>query len=256
MMLGDEIVPVILAFVRIASFLFFIPLMQGSAIPSMAKVALAAGLSLAVVGEYEVAPIKTEMAFIGYVFVQVVIGLVLAKLVEFLMSIPKMAGSLMDIDMAFSQSSIFDPSSNQQSTPISIALNFMFLLMFLTLGGIQQLIITLIHSFKLTETLRFLEKEEFLDYVLGLVMYMMTASVQIALPVMGSMFIVNIVLMIIGRMVSSMQSGVFQNMFPIKITMGLLFLIAAIPIIGDIFVVLTERIIDEYVASFEYLFKK
>lgn len=256
MILGEEIVPIILAFARIASFLFFIPLLQGSTIPSMAKVTLAAGISLSVVGKYDVAPITSEFEFVGYLIVQIVIGLVLAKLVEFLMSIPKMAGSLMDIDMAFSQSSILDPSTNTQSTPISVAFNFMFMLIFIVMDGVQQLIITLVHSFELTETLRFLGKEEFLEYVLGLVMYMMTSAVQIALPVMGSMFIVNIVLMIIGRMVSSMQAGVFQNMFPLKITMGLLFLIAAIPIIADIFASLTETILDEYVKSFDYLFKK
>lgn len=256
MNLGNEVVPMILAFARIASFLFFTPIMQGSAIPSMAKITMAAGISLSVLGKFEVAPIQTEFEFIGYLIVQIIIGLVLAKLVEFMMTIPKLAGGLMDIDMAFSQASIFDPSTNQQSTPISTAFNFMFLLIFISLDGIQRLIVTLVHSFELTETLRFFGTDEFLDYVLGIVAYMFSSAVQIALPVMGSMFIVNVVLIIIGRMVSSMQQGVFQNMFPIKITMGLLFLIAAIPIIGDIFAFFTDKVIEEYINSFNYLFKK
>lgn len=244
----------IFAFARIAAFLFTLPFLSGNSIPSMAKVVIALGLSAAVADNVQVEMMETEFEFIGYIVMQVVIGITLAKLVEFMLTIPSMAGGMMDFDMGFSQSQMMDPSSNQQGTILSGMLNMFFLLIFILLDGIQQLIMTLIRSFELTETLRYFGEEAFLNYVVGLFMYMFTSGIQIALPVMGAMFVINFVLIIMGRTAPQMQ--IFVNMFAVKITAGILFLVLIIPLLGDMFTQLTDDLLDEYINMFNYLFKK
>lgn len=252
--MGEELSAIIMAFARIASFLFFIPFLSGKMIPGIAKVVIALALSFAVADKVEVRDFENVVQLVGYVIVQIGIGLTLAKIVEFMASIPKMAGALMDIDMGFAQASIMDPSTNQSNTILATALNMLFVMIFVSLNGVNQLIFTLVKSFELTETLRFLTNGQFLEYILGVFAYMLVSAIQIALPIMGSMFVINFVLMIMGKTAPQMQ--IFQNMFAVKITLGLIFIAVTIPILGDVFAYLTEELIEEYNNSFNYLFKK
>lgn len=252
--MGEELSAIIMAFARIASFLFFLPFFSGKVVPGMAKVTIALALSFAVADKMEVRDFENTVQLFGYVVVQIGIGLTLAKIVEFMASIPKIAGAIMDIDMGFAQASIMDPTSNQSNTLLSTMMNLFFVMVFISLGGLNQLIFTLLKSFELTETLRFLVNGQFLEYITGVFLYMMVSAIQIALPIMGSMFIINFVMMVMGK--TAPQTQIFQNMNSIKITMGLLFLMVTIPVLGDVFENLTNQLIAEYVKSFEYIFKK
>lgn len=254
MSLGQNLTEIIFAFARISTFLFLLPLLSGKMIPSMAKLVVAVGLSVAVVGKIEVVNMQDTFQLIGYLIMQMVIGLTLAKIVEMLMMIPTVAGTIMDMEMGFSSISMYDPTTKQNNTILGVMLNIIFVVIFISLGGVNSLILTIIRSFELTDTLLFLGKKEFLDFYVAIFVYMMASAVQIALPIMGAMFIVNFVLLIIGK--TAPQTQIFTNMFPIKIAAGILFLAVTIPILGDVFNYLTEQVIDEFIRSFNYTFKK
>ncbi|MDA1674919.1 MULTISPECIES: flagellar biosynthetic protein FliR [Bacillus cereus group] len=254
MNLGDNLTVIICAFARISAFLFMIPLLSGKMIPRMAKIVLSVGLSLAVVGRVEVSTFQSEFELIGYIIMQVIIGVTLAKIVEMLMVIPTIAGSIMDMEMGFSSVSLYDPTTKQNNTILGVMLNIMFVVSFISLGGIQSLIMTIVRSFELTETLMFLGKKEFLELVTSIFGYMLSSAVQIALPIMGAMFVVNFVMLIIGK--TAPQTQILTNMFPIKIGAGILFLAITIPIMGDVFQHLSEKVIEEFIHSFNYMFKK
>ncbi|GAB6441238.1 flagellar biosynthetic protein FliR [Bacillus cereus] len=234
--------------------MFMIPLLSGKMIPRMAKIVLSVGLSLAVVGKVEVSTFQSEFELIGYIIMQVIIGVTLAKIVEMLMVIPTIAGSIMDMEMGFSSVSLYDPTTKQNNTILGVMLNIMFVVSFISLGGIQSLIMTIVRSFELTETLMFLGKKEFLELVTSIFGYMLSSAVQIALPIMGAMFVVNFVMLIIGK--TAPQTQILTNMFPIKIGAGILFLAITIPIMGDVFQHLSEKVIEEFIHSFNYMFKK
>lgn len=254
MNLGDNLTEIICAFARISAFLFMIPLLSGKMIPRMAKIVLSVGLSLAVVGKVEVSAFQNEFELIGYLIMQIVIGVTLAKIVEMLMAIPTIAGSIMDMEMGFSSVSLYDPTTKQNNTILGVMLNIMFVVSFISLGGIQNLIMTIVRSFELTETLMFLGKKEFLELFISIFGYMLSSAVQIALPIMGAMFVVNFVMLIIGK--TAPQTQILTNMFPIKIGAGILFLAITIPIMGDVFQHLSEKVIEEFIHSFNYMFKK
>lgn len=254
MNLGGNLTEVIFAFARISSFLFVLPLLSGKMIPRMAKMVLAVGLSLAVVGKIDVSQINDTFEVIGYLIMQIIIGITLAKIVEMLMIIPTIAGSIMDMELGFSSISMYDPTTKQNNTILGVMLNIMFVVIFISLGGIQNLIIAIIRSFELTDTLLFLGKKEFLEFYTSVGVYMLSSAIQIALPIMGAMFIVNFVLLIIGK--TAPQTQIFTNMFPIKIAAGLLFIAVTIPILGNVFEYISSHLLDEFVRSFNYTFKK
>lgn len=254
MNLGDNLTEIIFAFARISAFLFMIPLLSGKMIPSMAKMVLSVGLSLAVVGKVEVNAFQNEFELIGYLIMQIIIGVTLAKIVEMLMVIPTIAGSIMDMEMGFSSVSLYDPTTKQNNTILGVMLNIMFVVSFILLDGIQSLIMTIVRSFELTETLMFLGKKEFLELFISIFGYMLSSAVQIALPIMGAMFVVNFVMLIIGK--TAPQTQILTNMYPVKIGAGILFLAITIPIMGDVFQHLSEKVIEEFINSFNYMFKK
>ncbi len=101
---------VVIVFSRVASFLFFFPLLKGRNIPNSVKVVFGMAISIPVATWVDVSGITTLPDLLLRVTSEVVFGLALAKLVEIIAVIPKMAGFMIDYDLGFSQVNLIDPS--------------------------------------------------------------------------------------------------------------------------------------------------
>lgn len=141
------------AFCRITSFLYFLPFFSGRSIPAMAKVTFGLALSITVADQVDVSHIKTVWDVATYAGTQIVIGLSLSKIVEMLWNIPKMAGHILDFDIGLSQASLFDVNAGSQSTLLSTIFDIFFLIIFISLGGINYFVATILKSFQYTEAI-------------------------------------------------------------------------------------------------------
>lgn len=141
------------AFCRITSFLYFLPFFSGRSIPAMAKVTFGLALSITVADQVDVSHIKTTWDVAAYAGTQIVIGLSLSKIVEMLWNIPKMAGHILDFDIGLSQASLFDVNAGSQSTLLSTIFDIFFLIIFISLGGINYFVATILKSFQYTEAI-------------------------------------------------------------------------------------------------------
>ena len=126
-------------FCRITSFCFSYRF-SGRSVPTMAKITFGLGLSITVADKIDLPPMTTNGEVVAYAATQLVIGLSLAKIIEMLLNVPKMAGHIIDFDIGFSQSSLFDVNSGTQSTLIATIFD-MFSLLYLCL--LVELIISL-----------------------------------------------------------------------------------------------------------------
>lgn len=143
----------VFAFCRITSFLYFLPFFSGRSIPAMAKVTVGLALSITVADQVDVSHIKTTWDVAAYAGTQIVIGLSLSKIVEMLWNIPKMAGHILDFDIGLSQASLFDVNAGSQSTLLSTIFDIFFLIIFISLGGINYFVATILKSFQYTEAI-------------------------------------------------------------------------------------------------------
>ncbi len=193
------------AFCRITSFLYFLPFFSGRSIPAMAKVTFGLALSITVVDQVDVSHIKTVWDVAAYAATQIVIGLSLSKIVEMLWNIPKMAGHILDFDIGLSQASLFDVNAGSQSTLLSTIFDIFFLIIFISLGGINYFVATILKSFQYTEAISKLLTTSFLDSLLATLLFAITSAVEIALPLMGSLFIINFVLILIAKKCSAIK---------------------------------------------------
>lgn len=80
---------VVIVFSRVASFLFFFPLLKGRNIPNSVKVVFGMAISIPVATGVDVSGITTLPDLLLRVTSEVVFGLALAKLVEIIAVIPK-----------------------------------------------------------------------------------------------------------------------------------------------------------------------
>ncbi|MDG4656215.1 flagellar biosynthetic protein FliR [Ectobacillus antri] len=243
-----------LAFCRIGSFLFFLPIFSGRAIPVIAKTTFGMALAFSVADQIDVAKLTTLPAILAYVVTQLVIGISLAKIVEFLFVVPKMAGHILDMDLGISQATLFDINTSPQSTILSTIFDIFFVLIFIAMGGLDYLVATILKSFEYTETAAALLQESFIKSVLATLLFAITSAVQIALPIMGSLFLVNFVLILIGK--QTPQLNIFMNAFVVKITFGIFLVGASVPMFSYVFKNLTNTLLDEYTNLFNFFLTK
>lgn len=242
------------AFCRITSFLYFLPFFSGRSIPAMAKVTFGLALSITVADQVDISHIKTVWDVAAYAATQIVIGLSLSKIVEMLWNIPKMAGHILDFDIGLSQASLFDVNAGSQSTLLSTIFDIFFLIIFISLGGINYFVATILKSFQYTEAISKLLTTSFLDSLLATLLFAITSAVEIALPLMGSLFIINFVLILIVK--NAPQLNVFMNAYVIKITCGILFIAMSVPMLGYVFKNMTDVLLEEYTKLFNFFLTK
>ncbi|MEH7457135.1 flagellar biosynthetic protein FliR [Bacillus sp. JJ1127] len=242
------------AFCRVTSFLYFLPFFSGRSIPAMAKVTFGLGLSITIADKVDVSHIKTVWDVVAFAGTQIVIGLALSKIVEMLWNIPKMAGHILDFDIGLSQASLFDVNAGSQSTLLATIFDIFFLVIFISLGGIDYFVATILKSFQYTEAISNLLTTNFLDSLLATLLFAITSAVEIALPLMGSLFIINFVLILIAK--NAPQLNVFMNAYVIKITCGILFIAMSVPMLGYVFKNMTDVLLEEYTKLFNFFLTK
>jgi flagellar biosynthetic protein FliR len=214
----------ILAFIRFSTFIAAAPIFSQRGIPPQLKIGLAALLSLAT------AP---QVSLEGYNWVLLIvqeigIGLILAFAVMLVFAIIYFAGQLVDVPMGFGMATIFDPQTGIQMPIFSQFYYFLAVAVLLAVDGHLWIIRALAQSFEFVPVSTFFDREFSLGALLELSKNIFGVGLQIAAPIMGTMVLVDVALGVITRVVP--QLNVFVLGFPIKILMGMLIVILAVPV--------------------------
>lgn len=107
----------LLVMTRLVTVLTVAPPFQGSTIPIRVRVGIAASVAL-LVAPLQTTTISTDAAsLIVAIVYQVVVGALFGYLIQLLLSVPMIAGSMIDGLSGLSASSLFDPLSNSSATP-------------------------------------------------------------------------------------------------------------------------------------------
>jgi flagellar biosynthetic protein FliR len=251
--ISQYLIGLILAFSRVASFLFFVPFLRNKAIPSIVKITISVAISLVAVGKMGKLPVETLPDMVIMILTQILIGITLAYVVEMIFTAATIAGGILDIDLGFSAAQVMDPMTNHPVTVMSNFFSVLFTIVFISVGGVNFLIAGIVHSFAFTTPLFFMGHLPFLEVLMGYFNYMLVSSIQIALPLMATMFIVNFILLILGK--SAPQMNIFQNMFAIKIVVGIFFLYVTLPFLGEVFMEINDSLMDKYLEVMKYMFR-
>lgn len=236
----------LVVFTRAMGFFIILPLIAGNNIPIMARIWLCLGISLLAfttnvitLPEYS----ETIMGF-GFLLVQeFALGLLMGFIVLMFFSMFHFVGQLVDFQMGFSMVSVHDPFMQTQAP---ITGNFYYLIvtvLFVVTGSLHSVIFVFFESFAVVP---FGQADVFSnpDIPHGLMLIIIqyfALGLRIALPVIGTLILVDLVLGILVKAVP--QMNVFVVGIPLKVFVGLIVIFLTLPVFQDAFTFVMEDVI-------------
>ena len=232
-------------FIRMLGFFTVLPILSSGNLPMMARIFLSLGIAvLAFIGNVVTLPAydPTIVGFAVLLASEFLIGLLIGLAVMIIFSVFQFAGQLIDFQMGFGMPNVMDPFT---MTQIPVTGNFYFMVMsamFVMTGALSHVIHLMLGSFDsiaLGQAFIFGNENLALTYV-GIIIYYFILGFRIALPAIGTIMIINIVLGILVKSVP--QMNVFVIGMPIKVLFGLILIFLTMPFLITVFDDLLELI--------------
>ena len=225
-------------FVRVLGFMIVLPVMSGQNIPMQVRLILSLSLAFLVFMANSVVLPPYGLNVISFAMLlmqEFLVGLVLGLVVMMIFSMFHFVGQLVDYQMGFSMVNVMDPFSNQQ-TPITGNLYYMIIsLFFVTQGGLHLVLRAMFESFgvlRLGEAV-VLTNQNLPQIIMNIIINYFRIGFNIALPIIGTLIIVNFILGILVKAVP--QMNVFVVGMPLKVFIGLILVYITIPFLTSAF---------------------
>jgi flagellar biosynthesis protein FliR len=228
---GFTYTQILLGFARSSGLIFTAPVFQSSFIPVPVKLLFSFTLSIVVApfigSDYDLSKFGFWMSIFTLIQ-EVLIGLIMGFVVNLTLFAAQLAGYYLDTSMGFGMINILDPNTGAEVPLMAQLNNIMALLIFLAINGHHTLILSLIQSFEIIKPGMLFMNKEIVGFFVKAFANMFYLGFKIAIPIMGTIFLVDIALGVIARLIP--QINVFVLGYPIKIALGLLIFILFIPI--------------------------
>lgn len=218
---------------RWAGMIMLAPVFGARGVPSMVKIGLAAGLSVIMYPLIQASSPQIPdnlWMYAALVIKEVLVGLVIGFVTYCVSAIVQGAGQLIDLQMGFTMGGAIDPVYGVQSAMMG---NFQIVLatmLLLATNSHHYLIAAMVKSYAYIPV----NPEGLpigIDFAVNLITSVFSLSIQLALPVLGALLIADIGVGLLSRAVP--QLNIFTVVFPVKIILGFVILIFALPFFGQ-----------------------
>jgi flagellar biosynthesis protein FliR len=237
--------PLLWPFLRTLALLSALPVLGQRSVPTRVRIALAAGVALVAAPSGPAMPVVAldSPEALMLVIQQVLVGFTMGFAVRMVFAAVEMAGELIGLQMGLNFAGFFDPISASQGTATARFLGTMTALLFVVIQGHLLLIAAVAQSFERwpasSQPLAFLA--ELRPQQWGADIFPL--ALMVALPVVGLLLFVNVVLGVIARVAP--QINVFAVGFPITLSVGLLGLTFSMPLMQAPIQAAVERVISQ-----------
>lgn len=225
-----------LLFARIITVIALAPVLGHQGIPAYFKIAIGLFFSFVmfpIVSSFNVNIDMKLVAFIMLVMREVMVGLLLGFSAGIIFAGVRYAGELISFDMGLNIANVFDPESGGQ-TPVVGELLYLFTTMiFLSIDGHHFVIQALQLSYEAAPIGTWTLNGVFAGKLVALVGFVFIVGIKFAAPVIISLFLTNVALAILSRIMP--QMNIFTVSFPLKIGVGLFVLMSSAPLLVYVF---------------------
>jgi len=215
----------LLVFVRVVSFFLVIPIFSYRTIPYRVKIGLALYLSYIIVFTIDTKPIAFDAVYILLIIKEAVAGIALGLIGYIILSAIQIAGGFIDFQMGFAIANVIDPQTGAQSPIIGQYLYIFAFLFLLSVNGHHLLIDGIYHSYQfipIDQPFLNFGDENTIKMITKAFSAMFIIGFQMSIPVVASLFLIDIALGIVARTVP--QMNIFVVGFPVKILAGIIIL--------------------------------
>jgi flagellar biosynthetic protein FliR len=238
--------PLLWPFLRALALLSSLPVLGQRVVPVRVRVALAFFIALGAQASLPEMPTPAldSAAALLLVAQQVLIGVSLGFAVRVVFAAVELAGEAVGLQMGLNFASFFDPATAAQTTTSGRLFGSMVALLFIVVNGHLAVIATLVQSFHAfpagDQPFAFLHRMQ--AHTWGAEIFML--GLWIALPLMGMLLFVNIVLGVISRVAP--QINVFAVGFPVTLGVGLLGMLLTLPMMQAPVMLALERMLVNF----------
>lgn len=225
--------PVFWPFLRILAVFSSAPIFSARSVPMRTKVALAMLMAIcaqAGLPDQEVVSLTSPDAY-AMVLQQVVVGVAIGLAVRIVFASVEMAGEVIGLQMGLNFAGFFDPTTNQQTSAVGRFYGNITMLLFIVLNGHLMLLHAVVASFETFpvggsafESINRMRLHE-----LGAVVF--RYGLWIALPIIGMLLFINIVLGFVSRIAPQMNA--FAIGFPLTLSVGLIGIAVTLPMLDS-----------------------
>ncbi|WP_088281846.1 flagellar biosynthetic protein FliR [Ideonella sp. A 288] len=238
--------PLIWPFIRALALLTSLPVFSQRAVPMRVKVSLAFFISLAAQASLPPMPevALDSAAAVAMVLQQVLIGVALGFSVRLVFAAVELAGELIGLQMGLNFAGFFDPATASMGTASGKFFGTMVAFLFVIINGHLAILMVLARSFEAfpvgPEPFAFLWRTQ--PQTWGAEIF--SLGLWIALPLVGMLLFVNLVLGVIARVAP--QINVFAVGFPVTLGVGLIGMLLTLPLMQQPFTMALEGMMARF----------
>lgn len=229
---------------RVSAFFITLPMFSYRTIPAMHKIGLSFFLTWFMFFSIDPPIIEIDAIYFMLIIKEVIVGLSVGLIGMILLYAIQVAGGFIDIKMGFMIANVVDPQTGAQ-TPLMGGYLYTFALLFLLSIDAHHLLLDgVFYSYQfipMDQVYIPFGNENILMHVVTTFNTMFIIAFQMAMPIAGSLFLVDVALGMVSRTVP--QVNVFVIGFPLKILVGFIILFLVMPAIFMVVKYLVEEMI-------------
>jgi flagellar biosynthetic protein FliR len=218
-------------FIRVLALLMAAPVFSHRSIPGRIKLSAALAITF-VIAPALPAPATAAFSAAGWLLVaeQILVGVAIGFSLSIVFAAVEMAGDMIGLQMGLSFATFVDPQNSNQSPLVGSFLAMVAMLLFLAIDGHLLLLAALYDSFEIIPVGAGALSKFRWEHLALLGTQLFSLGLQIALPVLSTMLLVNMSLGVMAR--AAPQLNLFSVGFPLTLATGTLLLAAFLPYLG------------------------
>ncbi|MBL0716033.1 MAG: flagellar biosynthetic protein FliR [Desulfosarcina sp.] len=228
----DQLMLFFLVLVRVAAILASLPIFNSRNLPVMVKAGLALAVAMAIFPVLNLGRTggldNLGLLAVG-VLGEVLLGACIGLLIRILFAGIQMAGQVAGYQMGLAIANIMDPATSTQIPTLAQAYNLMAMLIFLTIDAHHWFFRSLVESFDLLPLFHFRLSASMISHLFDTAGSMFVIAIQVGAPVIVVLILTSVAFGLLARTVP--QMNIFIVAMPLKIVVGLVFVILSLPYI-------------------------
>jgi flagellar biosynthesis protein FliR len=241
--------PIFWPFLRVLAVFSSAPIFSARSVPLRTRVALALLVALCAQAGLTDQPViaLTDPRAFAVVMQQLVVGVAIGLAVRVVFAAIEVAGEVIGLQMGLNFAGFFDPSTNSQTSAVGRFFGNTTMLLFVVLNGHLMVLHTVIASFERfpLDGSALAAINQMRIHELGAVVF--RYGLWIALPLIGMLLFVNIVLGFISRIAPQMNA--FAIGFPLTLSVGLVGIAMTLPMLDTPAVALLKTATDIFMGT-------
>ncbi|MGM0803404.1 MAG: flagellar biosynthetic protein FliR [Bacillota bacterium] len=232
----------LLILTRVSAFFLTIPVFSNKNLPVMHKIGLSLFLSWIMLYAVDPKPISLDATFFLLIIKEAMVGLTIGFIAAIVFYAIQVAGGFIDLQMGFAIANVFDPQTGIQ-TPLMGRYLYTFAILFLLATDAHHMLLDgIFYSYQflpIDSAISNFGDGGVMKFVLSVFSGMFLVALQMAIPIVGTLFLADLALGIVARTVP--QMNIFVIGLPVKILIALVLFLVVMPA----FFVSVQMLVDQ-----------